>query len=84
MTIKEARRTLEWVEEHLECVGGPCKETYITGLKAVDELLKEQHEIVTCNDCKHWCRKHDGLCVINDIFTSDDWFYADGERSDKS
>lgn len=45
MTNEGARRTLEWVEEHLECVGGPCKETYIAGLKAVDELLKDQEPI---------------------------------------
>ena len=55
------------------------------------ELLKEQSKIVRCEDCKHrptypkaygaeinghWCY----WCELHRMWTTDDWFCADGER----
>ena len=55
------------------------------------ELLKEQPEIVRCEDCKHrptypkaygaeinghWCY----WCELHRMWSTDDWFCADGER----
>ena len=39
--IKEARRKLEWIEEHLEAVGGENKDVYIAGIHEVDALLEK-------------------------------------------
>jgi len=42
--------------------------------------ILEMKPLVLCKDCKHWHDEHDGHCTINDIFTTPDWFCADGER----
>lgn len=39
--IKEARRIIEWVQEHLETVGGDRKQEYIDKLDEVDKLLEK-------------------------------------------
>ena len=44
--IKEARRIIDWVSEHLEFVGGKNKQVYIDGLTAVDELLKDIQKLL--------------------------------------
>lgn len=38
-TLTEAMATLEWVQEHLDAVGGEHKREYIDGLRSVWELL---------------------------------------------
>ena len=43
-------------------------------------LLKEQHKIVRCRDCKHY---HHGYCcdlLQKPIMSSPDYYCADGER----
>ena len=63
-----------------------CGDPLMELLKDVRELLKEQPEIVPCKDCKHkeesvspsweaWCNRLHCGC-------DNDWFCADGERSD--
>lgn len=37
--LTEAMATLEWVQEHLDAVGGEHKRAYIDGLRFVWELL---------------------------------------------
>lgn len=37
--LTEAMATLEWVQEHLDAVGGEHKRAYIDGLRSVWELL---------------------------------------------
>lgn len=37
--LTEAMATLEWVQEHLDAVGGEHKRVYIDGLRSVWELL---------------------------------------------
>lgn len=57
----------------------------------VEELLKEQPEIVRCRDCKYWsaerindfnkCRRWINVGVKN-FATMGEWFCADGEREE--
>jgi len=42
-------------------------------------LLKEQETVVRCKDCKHYMTMH---CNCGGCFISDDWYCADGERTD--
>jgi hypothetical protein len=63
------------------------QESVIEALKSdLDETLKvlgEQPEIVRCDDCKHWDEEYDGHCAINHIFTTHDFYCADGEKAVK-
>lgn len=61
--------------------------------RMLDELLKEQPEIVRCKDCKHlFDGEHTKNCCdvlmekagwLKEISVSPDWFCADGERMGK-
>ena len=44
--VKEARRNIELAEEHLECVGGPHKQAYITGLEYADKVLEKMQKVL--------------------------------------
>ncbi len=58
-------------------------------IEMMENLLKEQPEIVRCKDCKHWsaerindynkCKRWINVGV-NNFATMGDWFCADGER----
>ena len=51
--------------------------------RMIDELLKEQPQIVRCKDCKFWYKDEcSHLCAINGDLRPANWFCADGEKED--
>lgn len=46
-------------------------------------VLGEKPEIVRCKGCKHWDEEYDGHCAMNHIFTTPDFYCADGEKAVK-
>ena len=71
-------------------------ETYVP-FKAVEEMLKsipaaDVRPVVLCKDCKYWETDwaprgvSDGrhYCAPLDLYPSDDWFCADGEKREES
>lgn len=63
------------------------QESVIEALKSdLDEtlaVLGEKPEIVRCKGCKHWDEEYDGHCAMNHIFTTPDFYCADGEKAVK-
>ena len=45
-------------------------------------MLKEQKELVRCDDCRHAEVSQSGLIKCRGIFRSREWYCADGERRD--
>lgn len=77
--MADRKKALFWLRTELE--DGDCLvELPYSIAESIYNMLKEQPEIVRCQDCKFW---HDSIrCQMysEGMSTDGNWFCADGER----